>query len=169
MVGERRTVSPSRTYVIVLEDLVAKDEARFEKFVLPNFVISNSSGAARDYYYNYFARDVGIRILSCVALEDYMATVENVLFEEPSIFDKPKEEPVKLKHIVYKTRHFDTNSSNSLEEDINQVRQMLDAWNDEQEHTSTSYTMILRAILREFAAQKRTMQKIKEFLLDRDA
>ncbi len=154
MSGEGLTVSPSRTYVVVLHDIVASDEARFEKIVLPEWFKNNSQQAR--YYFCSIAEDRAARILSCQAFEDFMSNASGIF--EDFIFQKPKEE--RVRYLSYKTSSFSTNSSISLEKDMTEVRQMLDVWNDEQEHTSTTYAMIMRAILRKLELQKRLVAQI---------
>ena len=146
------TVSPTRTYVVVVYDVVCPNEARFEKMILPESFQNNSLQA--EYYYRSRNQDRALCILACVAFEDYVGTVTDIV--EEVIFQPP---------LVEKKRYFDTRST-SLTEDMKEVRKMLDAWNDEQKHPSTSYTMILRTVLHKLAFQEKFIAMLKKELLN---
>jgi len=144
--SEPITTSPSRMYVVVTHDVVCPNEARAEKIHLPESFV-NDSKQARYYYYSQ-QQDRGTRIFQCMAFEDYITTV-------PHTIDMELEEPLK----------FDTRST-SLADDMKQVRQMLDAWNDEQEHPSTCYCMIMRSMLHKMAFQDKFISDLKKELLN---
>ena len=94
---------------------------------------------------------------ACVAIEDYYGTAE--AWEQIDLTLAP--EPIKEK-----LRHFFDTRSTSLADDMKQVRQMLDAWNDEQEHPSTCYCMIMRSILHKMAFQDKFIADLKKELLN---
>jgi len=149
------TISPSRTYVVAIQDLVCPNETRFEKILLPES-FGNTSGQAR-YYYLSQSNDRSSRVFACVAIEDYYGTAE--AWEQIDLTLAP--EPIKEK-----LRHFFDTRSTSLADDMKQVRQMLDAWNDEQEHPSTCYCMIMRSMLHKMAFQDKFIADLKKELLN---
>jgi hypothetical protein len=140
-------VSPSRTYVALIYDLVAEDRVRPEVFILPE-AFKNHTHQATAYFYATNA-DRATRLFDCIPYEEFMSGTASTLTIPKVYADKPI-----------------ATSAISIKDDFTQVHQMLDAWNDEQKQPSTTYTMILRTILHKLAFQEKFIANLKQELLN---
>lgn len=136
-------ISPTRTYILVVYDEVTPNEVRFVKFVLP-FSYPNNVVQAK-FYGKILLNDEKSNIIDCLPYEDYMEVkqvFEDFIEVKP---DPPVPEGVKFSFYPM---------AGGLAQDMQEVRQLLDAWNDEQPNPSNTYSGILRTILMRVTAQK---------------
>ncbi len=153
MVGRPVDVSPSRTYVVVICDIVAPNEARFIKVELPESFPNNSKNAI--YYYQSISKDHATRIFDCVTLEDYRSLTGEVI--EEVMLEKPRTVAPK-----FAKRSQTIPKDISYEEDMKQVGDMLVTWYDNEEPIDNpSYTRILKTILDRLQLQTKVISEIK--------
>src|SRR5512135_1180345 len=171
--AEPLTISPTRTYVIVVHDVVCPNEARFHKIVLPESFENNSKSAK--YYYHSVNQDRATLILASVAFEDYMGTVsdivQEVMFEPlPPMQEKrmTRPTPMQRKHMVDNRVKINQPNDKGSFEDLKVVRMMLDSWNDEQDEPYATYDEILQAIFKKLHKQNNLLLDLTNMLNKRD-
>ena len=148
MANEEVTISPSRTYVVVVHDMVCPNESSFKKILLPESFQNNSKSAK--YYFQSCNKDRAILILGSVAYEDFKEDVTNVA-EEVIFGEESKEDASEFLE------------SKSLKDDMSEVRSLLDNWNNERAEHLTTYSGILRAILNSLAKKNAIIESIHKY------
>lgn len=148
MVGIPVRKSATRTYILVVYDILTPNEVRFVKFVLPD-KYPNNTRWARHYGASYID-DFGSRILDCLPYEEYSEVdqIENEVKESEA-------EGVKFSFYPM---------DGGLPMDMKEVRKMLDAWNDEEPYHRVTYSLMLEAILERLDAQTKLIKQIKGVL-----
>jgi|WetSurMetagenome_2_1015567.scaffolds.fasta_scaffold356494_2 hypothetical protein len=151
MFSQVPSVSNSRTYVIAIYEIGAPNEVTFKKVKLPESIKNNSNVARNQFLLN--SSDPVIRVMACVPLEHYMASINDTLVEE-IILDTPAV------------------SSGILTKDMEAIRAMLDKWNESHfPGPGNSYAITMSIILEQndfLQTQNKMliedMKGLKEFL-----
>ncbi len=112
-------ISPSRTYMIGVYDPVSPNEIRFEKVILPESARNTIQDAKRYYLLDNLEEASTIRIMVCIAIEEYLSATHEIFKV------LPEEE----------------------KEDIELTLKMLYDWNAKQKKPSESYSVALNTLL----------------------
>jgi hypothetical protein len=152
---ESVTKSESRTYVVAIYDVVCPNEVRFIKVVLPESY-QNNSAWAKQYYRNSIPDlTLATRILACVSVENYMETLDEVWVD--------KLQPTKENMLDSGSRQ-DLEMVEEVFGGLEAVVTMLDHWNSQQKLPNTTYSAIVRSMLRRLNSQSKVIEAFKTIL-----